>query len=414
MRFGILSLALKNMRGRRKKVIVNVLLLILAMLIILLSQLMVDAYKRYIYATGVEPLNYSSLMVYTENIQECYETMQDMFRDDERVSMIDISYTRGGSAEIVDSGFTKLIETDLYMNLGSYFSFIEKYMDEPIDELGEYDIVMPRYVFDTDYAANEIADNVPYIDMKQYIGQSIDVMIYEKPYTLQIVGVYDNVHAQKENDAYMSYDTIKALNEPKEEEDKENGVVIFSEHCYLWVDKLEDREAVQAKVNDYYKSQDPIPPHGVGYGAQLFEGYIEYIEFLGILGTTIGVLVWCWAFFSILLVTIKDIGQRMHEFAVLRSVGYLPQKIYIMVGIELSVMTAISLVISGIATMGVAEAGNYYVENKLNPFWRTLQFQPSVQSIAGCLILGLITAGFAWIFAIRRMRQMSVIKELKG
>lgn len=215
-------------------------------------------------------------------------------------------------------------------------------------------------------------------------------------------------------EAYIAYDTIKKIFSPSVDEERENGAIRFVEYCYMWVENLEDRDVIEEEVNAYYKSQNPVEPHHVGYESHLFEGYLEYIEFLGILGTAIGVLIWCWAFVSILLVTIKDVGQRMQEYAVLKSVGYMSKQIYKILAVELSILTGGSLTFSVILTGIAIKIGNYYVKNNMNPFWQTLKFRLSVQSITGCVVLIVITTTVVLTLAVRKIKTMCVIKELKG
>lgn len=409
MKHNLILLAIKNIRGRKKKMTIGVLLLVVSMLVIMICHIGINGYKNYIQKTLVDIPSTKCMRVATEKIEECERQMRELFAGDDRITKIVTCY-EAGSLEITSKEFlNEFTDSEPILNVHSYQSMIQEYIMTDIEELGEYDAVLPKYIFDTQEDEKTESGFLPYVDTEKYVGKTLNVKVNDKKYTINIVGVYDSLKTTDTTTIYMNYDTLKKMYHMEE---KDENMIIYDEFCYLWIENYADRDEVMYEVKEYYQQQGEL--FLCSFFSSMWDGYMEYLDFLKQMGTLIGIIGWGWAFVSIVLVTIQDVQQRMPEFAMMKAIGYEEKNIKFMLGMEMGTISVFSLCVC-LLTGGIGcVLANGYIRKYMNLFWGFVTLKMDMYIILLVTILGITASFIAWVLAGRYIKNMDEIKELRS
>ena len=403
----------KNIIGRKKSSLSYVILTFVLSLVILIVLTLTNTICDYISKNIDNNIEYRTVFVKYDVIDE---SLNSVINKVKKINHVSVVLEKDEYDTYVKINEFKSSKTDGEVNLVATTPDMSPPIiyGRNINE-NENNILICPINFIADSNASERSDlyKEDYVDIKKYLNKYIDIRYYTYDYSheipqkikenvskYQLIGLYDSSDSYSNNNVcYASTSDILKINRIS------NGNMEEYVQGVYWypiaiIDNSRNVQSVVDKIND------------LGYtSVQKLEINTELIDNIKTASLIISILISFLSFFCIRIFVSKLLKDIKSDIGILKAIGYTNNYIFMIVLLEIIILSSIGILISFLLYTILYSTG-MYITNNSSIMWTKFDLEYSVYGIIAVIAIFLLTSFICCSTMKKKINKISIINVM--
>lgn len=431
--FDWICLAFRDIRYRKKAVIINTILIFISITALIVSLSLSKGFNNYYNTLNENGYFLKAISVSVADTElESEEELLNLVTDN--LSSMDLVE---GICINRDEGFTVIKGIEGLCNSGDGIgvssmngSISNLVIAGKSSNLEVNEIIIPKYMFKFEDGNNgwEGDEQSDYIDGEEYIGSYISAqvrgMILKEDYTMvetgeikegqfKVVGVYNNIKSFRDSViCYASYETLSKYHIPLKYEIEEMNIPSQYKLSVI-VKNGKNRETVHKEIENILNNKGLVTAM-VSDNGGYSPGENYYYAFLRFSTMIVAGIILIWAIMNMVITYMRDIKNRRSEYGVMKAIGYTDLQLAVSMIGENIMVSIVSFVSSIIASLYITDYITSNIIGTEGMFRQIMNFSLTKEGILLGLIIVIIVPAISVGTGIYKLHKLNPITALKS